>query len=186
MKCHQNLKIYDLVIPAKDWVFTHQEWNVQFQNILLEHHSEEIVGDAIQELGTKIWTNPPDRKLTYGSMISARINIDLSKPLHRGVWWNTAAGGVTWIPFHWERQPHNLCPKCFFIDHKEEECLSVADDLITRRFTNEQYFAYLHEIDEAYRVEIIDDLDLLVQRISKVAIKLKEEEAMKEVEKQEE
>ncbi|XP_026417552.1 uncharacterized protein LOC113313040 [Papaver somniferum] len=135
-----------------------------------------IVHEAIAELGTKISTDPPDCKPTFGSIISARIKINLSKPLHRGGWWNTAAGGHTWTRFHWERQSHNLCPKCCTIDHDEDECLNTADNLMIRIFTNEEYIEYIHELSKAYGVEIVEDLDTLRKKICEASKKEKEAE----------
>ncbi|RZC43960.1 hypothetical protein C5167_036912 [Papaver somniferum] len=112
-----------------------------------------------------ISTDPPNCRPTYGSMISARVKIDLRKPLFRGGWWNTRAGGVTWVRYHWERQPHNLCPHCWTIDHNQEECATVAHDLKVRRYTNEEYINYIHDLSTSYNVEICEDMDLLIQRI---------------------
>ncbi|RZC57628.1 hypothetical protein C5167_004931 [Papaver somniferum] len=96
-KSHLNLLKYDDSIPLKDWQFTHQEWTVQFKNLLLEHHSVQVIYEALVELGSKISTNPPNYRPTFGRLISARVKIDLRKPLFRGGWWNTRAGGVTWV-----------------------------------------------------------------------------------------
>lgn len=161
LKCHLNLKLYDPSIQLQDHK-CHQEWNVQFQHLLLEHHSLSVVNDAITDLGEKICTDPKNCKPDYGSTITTRVKIDLSKPLHRGGWWNTAAGGVAWVRYHWERQSHNLCHNCYTIDHNDEECENVADDLRVRGYTNDGYISYFHELAKAYGVDIIEDLDLLL------------------------
>lgn len=113
LKCLLNLKIYDPAISVQNQKFTHQEWNIQFQHLLLEHHSPTVVNDAINELGDKIWLVPENYRPGAGGGITARVKIDLSKPLHIGRWWNTAAGGVAWVCYHWERQSHTLCKNFF-------------------------------------------------------------------------
>ncbi|RZC81369.1 hypothetical protein C5167_043958 [Papaver somniferum] len=164
-KSHLNLLPYDDAVPLNDWKFTHCEWTIQFKNLLLEHHSIQVIDEALIELGPKIWTDPVNCHPTYGRMISARVKIDLTKPLFRGGCWNTRAGGVIWVRYHWERQPHNLCPHFLTIDHNKEECANVAHDLQIRRYTNEEYINYIHGLTITYGVEICEDLDLLIQKI---------------------
>ncbi|XP_026419847.1 uncharacterized protein LOC113315813 [Papaver somniferum] len=170
-KSHLNLLPYDDDVPLEDWNFSHSEWTIQFKNMLLEHHSVQVIDEALVELGPKISTDPPNCRPTYGSMISTRMKIDLSKPLYRGGWWNTRAGGVTWVRYHWERQPHNLCTHCWTVNHNKEECANVAHDLKIRRYTNEKYINYIHGLAETYGVEICEDMDLLIQRICEASKK---------------
>ncbi|XP_026451999.1 uncharacterized protein LOC113352390 [Papaver somniferum] len=183
-KYRLNLKKYDPSISVPDQVFTHQEWNVQFKNILIEHHSAQVIDETLIELGPKIKITPDNCRPVAGSMITARVKIDLKKPIHIGGWWNTASSGVTWVRYHWERQPHLLCKKCFTIDHDDDECENTELDLKIRRYTNEEYVNYCHNLARAYRVEITEDLDLLLQRVCEVSQGKLEEKEM--AEKQEE
>lgn len=179
-KAHLNLLIYDDSILLEDCQFIHQDWTVQFKNLLLEHHSVQVIDESLVELGPKIWTEPPNCMPSYGSMITARVKVDLKKPLFRGGWWNTRAGGVPWVRYHWERQPHNLCPKCLTIFHEKEECSNMELDLKIRRYTNEEYVNYCHELARAYGVEIYEDLDILLERICEANRKKLDEESMEQ------
>lgn len=131
----------------------------------------QVINEALIEMGTNIHTIPENCRHGYGSMITARVKIYLKKPLHRGDWRNTTAGGVTWVRYLWERQPHSLCPNCFVIDHDEEECANVAEDLKIRRYTNDEYINYCNNLDTQYGVEIIDDLDLMLKQICGASIR---------------
>ncbi|XP_026459958.1 uncharacterized protein LOC113360696 [Papaver somniferum] len=163
-------------LHSKDPMKTDTEWNVQFKNILLEHHAVPVIDEALVELGPKIWTKPDNCRPDSGTVITERVNIDLKKSMHRGGWWNTVAGGVTWVRYHWERQPHLLCNHCFTVEHNDEECENTELDLKIRRYINEEYISYCHNLATHYGVEIIEDLDQLMQQICEASRKQLEEQ----------
>ncbi|RZC54729.1 hypothetical protein C5167_013596 [Papaver somniferum] len=89
-----------------------------------EHHSPSVVNDVVNELGEKIWIEPENCRPGAGGTITSTVKIDLSKPLHKGGWWNTATGGVSWVRYHWERQSHTLS-NAYGVDIVEDQDLLV-------------------------------------------------------------
>ncbi|RZC70993.1 hypothetical protein C5167_034175 [Papaver somniferum] len=82
-KCLLSLKKYTPNIAYEDYTFTHQEWTVKFKNLLLEHQSPAMIDEALATLGRKISTDPENCRPRYGSMITARVEMELTKPLQR-------------------------------------------------------------------------------------------------------
>ncbi|XP_026428365.1 uncharacterized protein LOC113324260 [Papaver somniferum] len=72
-KSHLNLIIYDDFIPLKDWQFTHQDWTVQFNNLLLEHHLVQVVDETLMEL--ECWTVGHDKEECPNIEIDLNIRI---------------------------------------------------------------------------------------------------------------
>lgn len=85
-KCLLSLKKYTPNIAYEDYTFTHQEWTVKFKNLLLEHQSPAMIDEALATLGRKISTDLENCRPRYGSMITARVEMELTKPLQRGDW----------------------------------------------------------------------------------------------------
>lgn len=57
--------------------------------------------------------------------------IDVRDPLRRGFWMKNAVNEEVWLRiFFYEKQPFNLCGYCYSIDHKEDECETIANFLL--------------------------------------------------------
>lgn len=124
-----SLQKYNTEVPPENLRFTHQEFCLKFRNLQPEHLNVNVIDKCLASLGKKISTNPKNCNPKSGNTVQAQIKMDLTKPLRRGGWWRTAAGGVVWVKYHWQMQPHNLCDKCFVIDHSEENCADIAYQL---------------------------------------------------------
>ncbi|XP_026419856.1 uncharacterized protein LOC113315820 [Papaver somniferum] len=138
-RCLLALQEYTTAVAYSDYVFRKQPWSVQFKGLLLEHHDEVVVNEAIEDLGKKISTVLKNCRPRSGNMITARIEINLSEPLKRGEWWNSNHGEPVWIRYHWLKQPHSLCDQCYIIDHDDAICEEVVELLRERAMTVEEY-----------------------------------------------
>ncbi|XP_026434679.1 uncharacterized protein LOC113332348 [Papaver somniferum] len=135
---------------AKDYVFTYQEFNVQFKYLKLEHMNVTVIDEAIGFMGKKISTNPENYRPRYGNTVKARIEMNLKKPLYRGGWWKTLGEKDVWIRYHWDLQPKKICDKCFVIDHQEHNCMKYQYLLHLDSLTEEEYEAYMQEESDVY------------------------------------
>ncbi|XP_026458893.1 uncharacterized protein LOC113359485 [Papaver somniferum] len=137
-------------IPLHDYEFTHQIFTIQFKHLKLEHMNVAIIDKALEFMGKKILTSPPNCIPKYGNTVTTRIEIDLKKPLHRGGWWKTIDGGEAWVRYHWSLQLSNICDKCWVIDHVDIKCMQTNYLLHLDILSTEECEAYMNEEADVY------------------------------------
>lgn len=75
-----------------------------------------------------------EERYCWGSSLRVRVNLDISKPLRRGLKLNIAGPmGGNWIPIQYERLP-DFCFCCGKLDHVLKDCDDCGGDpSITKR-----------------------------------------------------
>ncbi|XP_026459195.1 uncharacterized protein LOC113359837 [Papaver somniferum] len=134
----------------RDEVIVDGPWLIDgFKYLKLEHMNIAVKNEAIGFIGRKISTKPRNCRPRAGNTVKTRFEVDLNKSLHRGGWWKTANAEDVWIRYHWELRPKNICPKCFVIDHDNENCEYTSHLLYLDSLTTAEYETLLKEDSEA-------------------------------------
>ncbi|XP_026416853.1 uncharacterized protein LOC113312305 [Papaver somniferum] len=133
------LQKYDASIQLKDYSLTHQVFSVLMSGLALEHLDRGIIDKMCSDIGRRIDEDSKPGFSIRGRMVNARIEVDLRKPLKRGVWLLTATKQRVWVKYHFEKQPKKICTHCFVLDHNEEECEEITWNLFIYRMTEKQF-----------------------------------------------
>ncbi|XP_026457263.1 uncharacterized protein LOC113357981 [Papaver somniferum] len=76
--------------------------------------------------------------------------MQLTSPLKRGPLLRTTSGGEAWVKYYWEKQPYNVCDQCFVIDHSDDNCEQIAQQLQLDSMSAEEYEAWSLEQEEDF------------------------------------
>ncbi|RZC80145.1 hypothetical protein C5167_042721 [Papaver somniferum] len=114
----------------------------RFPWIIYEHLLVMKPYDNSIPLEEKIVNDGENGFTKRGRAVSAKTEVDLRQPLKRGNWLLTAAKQKVWIRYHFEKQPRQICTKCFTIDHDKEQCAERAWNIFIFVMTKSAFEAY--------------------------------------------
>lgn len=109
--------------------FDKQQFWVIFKHLPEEFMNVYVVNEMGKMLGEVKELDPEDAKPVDSNDVGALIEIDISKSLIRGVPSQNAADCTQWITYYYQKQPHQLCPACFIIDHNKDEYRHKAKEV---------------------------------------------------------
>ncbi|XP_026415734.1 uncharacterized protein LOC113311068 [Papaver somniferum] len=126
----------DLVFDKQQFWVTFKDFPEEFLNVYVANEIGAVLGE-VKELDSE------DAKPIDSNDVSALIEIKINKSLIRGVLSQNAANCTQWIPFFYQKQPHQLCPACFILDHDDDDCKNKAKEV---RDLSQQLFGFLDKI----------------------------------------
>ncbi|RZC70786.1 hypothetical protein C5167_033920 [Papaver somniferum] len=128
----------------------------EFMNVFVANEMGKIVGNVLE-------LDPEDAKPLENNDVASLIEIEISKPLYRGVLRQNDVDCTQWITFFYQKQPHRLCPSCFIIDHDRDECKNKAKDV---RDFSQKIIRFLGKIPYSMTTNEYWNLDETPTRIS--------------------
>ncbi|XP_026410952.1 uncharacterized protein LOC113306204 [Papaver somniferum] len=131
---------------------------IDFKDLVPEFFDVDVIYAMDGLVGQVQKIIPDDANPTDSNVVSVCVNIDLKKPLIRGILAVTASGYVQWVLFFYHQQTHNICPSCYIIDHVEAEYEEKAAELNTRARTIYKFGS--HGVEIANNDPDEDDPDL--------------------------
>lgn len=100
------LQRYDKDTPIEDLTFNHTSFWVLVHDIPVRFMNQKVAKGICSTVGTVI--RKLDTKVTGGSFMRVRVNLDVTRPLSRGRMVSIGQGKEQWVSFKYECLP-NIC-----------------------------------------------------------------------------
>lgn len=120
---------WDSSISIEDISFSVQPFWIQIKELPLEFLIPEIIKDMGSSMGEVVEIDPTDGNPPRGSTVRALVNISVMEPLRRGILLISVVWTRKWIKFFYKSQPKKLWKCCYVIDHKDDVCEKIAEEI---------------------------------------------------------
>ncbi|KAF9614873.1 hypothetical protein IFM89_020970 [Coptis chinensis] len=119
------LKAFSPNLNPQDIIFTHQEFCITFEGLLLEHLMPEVIRYLASAAGSVTTVYTPDNSPRDATGYKAKVNVELDRPFAQGTMVNTFDGGRKWVDFIYVGIPNYHCLSCHCIGHDTYNCQGI-------------------------------------------------------------